>query len=333
MKRPLLASFALLTTACSEATAIDLHIPQDTQGFEQPIEGGWSIVADLGNPSILSLWAAADDDLWLAGGYPPVIDPGFTPGPDPDPVARLAHYDGHAWQDVESPSSSMLTQVWGSSATDVWVLDVLGKVFHFDGRSWSAMPELSGDAIGGTAADDVWLAQRGTLVHWDGRQQATFVSPARDIIIAIYAFSPDDVWAGGGGGTLIHWDGNAWSDRSPGSTLYNVALWGAAADDFWAVGNGGNRLHWDGQMLDTQAQDYTGFEGIAGRSSKDIWGVGSCCWDDDKRELAWASHFDGKRWNDVKLKSLTGTLQAATVTPEKTLYAISSEGELIINRP
>lgn len=330
MNRPLLL-LASICVACADAHPSTKQSLGHQLDREQPIEAGWSLVAQLGEPATHALWAAADDDVWIVGGYPEDIDPGFTPGPDPDPTSRLTHFDGLSWTDVASPSEIMLTAVWGSSARDVWVLDAHGKAFHYDGRSWRARPELSGAALGGSSATDVWFGDTREMLHWDGAKAARFPRPEGDFLISIFAFSARDVWAGGGSGALLHWDGAAWSSVASGSTLYNYGLWGAAPDDLWIVGNGGNRLHWDGRALHGEDKGFTGFEAIAGTASDDVWGVGECCWDRGQN-LAWASHFDGTRWTDTEFASLQAQLVGITVTPAKTLYALSSAGELIVHR-
>jgi hypothetical protein len=117
---------------------------------------------------------------------------------------------------------------------------------------------------------DERFRDRALIEAWDGARWNLVDGPQpgsqRDILFAVSATSPSDVWAvgdqeGAGGRfeTLVeHWDGTSWSvmpSPSPGSSgnhLYGVHA--IAPDDVWAVGQ---RLgstwpdqalmeHWDG---------------------------------------------------------------------------------------
>jgi hypothetical protein len=282
---------------------------------------GWEAVATLGSPPLHRLWANADDDVWLVGGYPYPIDPGFTPYPDPEAESRLVHFDGTTATEIPSPSNTILDGVWGVSGDDVWVADGDDVIFHYDGTGWSNVDTLEwlGGAIDGVASDDVWFGGR-TFKHWNGATMEEFSSPCLDYVSAIAAISSDDVWAACGTGTLVHWDGTEWSAVPTVSQLWVLGLFASASNDVWGVGNGGNRVHWDGAELSERSEGYVTYEALDGTSASDIWAVGSCCWDVSMAPLV--AHFDGSSWTDHRVRDFDGGLSDIAKTPTGRFYAL-----------
>jgi hypothetical protein len=57
--------------------------------------------------------------------------------------------------------------VWGSGATDVWVVGTFGAVEHWDGTAWSPVTSgVSGriNAVAGSGPNDVWAVGVGGLI-------------------------------------------------------------------------------------------------------------------------------------------------------------------------
>lgn len=89
---------------------------------------------------------------------------------------------------------------------------------------------------------------------------------------ALWAFAPDDVWAGGQ--VMLHFDGTAFT-KVPMPTLGYVAdFWGFAPNDLYAVA-GVSLLHWDGTSW--SAIDFNGaidpsdLSAVWGTSANDLW--------------------------------------------------------------
>jgi len=84
-----------------------------------------------------------------------------------------------------------LHAVWGSVATDLWVIGGVGAIFHSpDGKSWTRID-----------------------------------SPTKAPLFGIHGASPVDVWAVGDAGTILHWDGHAWSASPSGVRTPLLAAW------------------------------------------------------------------------------------------------------------
>jgi hypothetical protein len=109
--------------------------------------------------------------------------------------------------------SGHLSDVWGSSATDVFAVGIDGVILHYDGSSWSAMDS-------GTDAP----------------------------LAGVWGSSSSDVFAVGGSGTILHYNGNGWGDMSTGTNSFLHGIWGISPSNIFVVGDSGTILHYDGYL-------------------------------------------------------------------------------------
>jgi len=115
-------------------------------------------------------------------------------------------------------------------------------------------------SVWGTAADDVWIAGRpGRMFHWNG---ATFTEAATGSYKAggnLWGARKDDIWLGGYDGTLVHWNGTQWApvDTGLGAGWYIKGISAIERnphDVWWLAQRNSNEaatLHWDGTSLVT----------------------------------------------------------------------------------
>jgi hypothetical protein len=178
---------------------------------------------------------------------------------------------GPEWNLLGENQRASLLSVWGSSASDVWVVggdnrDDLGPlVFHLDGEEWSAV-----DA-GVRNVDLFWVfgfdggpvyfgGTNGTILRYEDGAFEQLETPGNGVVFGIWGTSPDELWAvgggfgGGGGGFVWRLDGDVWieapdvpEDIVSDGTSFKVA--GRAADDVWISCSSGTMLHWDGAAL------------------------------------------------------------------------------------
>src|SRR5262245_54640837 len=89
------------------------------------------------------------------------------------------------------------------------------------------------------------LAMCAACGEGDGSGWRAYATPGVGPVTALWAFAPDDVWAGGA--SAWHLDGAAFAEKaSPATAAEPIAdFWGFAPDDLYAVG-GPQLLHWDG---------------------------------------------------------------------------------------
>ena len=180
-----------------------------------------------GIDSITDLWASSSIDIWAVGD---------------DAIA--AHYDGVTWT-WTNIGSSFNSSVWGSGPQDVYAMGVFDLV-HYDGVGWSEVSLDSGAGDGqvwGTSASDVWvMTDSYSFSHFDGGSWQTIETD--DFVgdlAAVWGPAPDDLWAAGSAGSIAHYDGNSWDEvthqriGAPYLRMF-VAIHGSSSTNVWAVG-------------------------------------------------------------------------------------------------
>jgi len=145
----------------------------------------------------------------------------------------------------DASSTGALSAVWGSSTDDVFVVGgtpTKGEIYHYDGSGWSAMkvPQVS-------------------LIVW------------------VYGFASDDVYAVGLDGGIVHYDGTDWTKLDSPTTEDLWGVWGSASDDLWIVG--GNVGEGDAIILHYDGNTFTSVpvpqNDRAATSLFKVWGIGS----------------------------------------------------------
>lgn len=99
------------------------------------------------------VWASAPNDVFAVGG---VGDRG-----------AVYHYDGNSWTPMTVPPIGVLTDVWGTSSSDVYAVGY-GTILHYDGQQWSevqALAERLWGVWGSTATDIFAVGAGGTILH------------------------------------------------------------------------------------------------------------------------------------------------------------------------
>jgi hypothetical protein len=131
---------------CEHTDAIVLHY-DGTQ---------WSLAvsaAVLHNDTFTGIWAAAANDVWVAGT-------------DVYDDALFWHYDGTSWSRSEPLSTSQpeLTDVWASSSSDVYAAGP-NVLLHYDGANWRKISDVGGFRVWGTSRDDVFVLRSDAILH------------------------------------------------------------------------------------------------------------------------------------------------------------------------
>src|SRR2546423_2314514 len=248
------------------------------------VAANWEIVRSPNSGkqanSLVSVAAAADNDLWTVGwAFNQQLNAYRT---------EIQHWDGARWSLVRSPNATngynFRKGVAVVAANDVWAVGQAanGSIYstlieHWNGTVWSIVPSpntlgLSNvlQAITVISADDIWAVGYSTdpstfnsftlTLHWNGAAWSIVPSPVfnDDLLFAVDAVASNDVWAVGRtleeAQTLtIHWDGANWSIVPSPNGIGDNILFGVAtvaSNDVWAVGAAGSLSalaeHWDG---------------------------------------------------------------------------------------
>lgn len=183
--------------------------------------------------------------------------------PGPDDTADTGEPEA-PWQLVGENLPGAVLSVWGTAATDVWVVGADPgsgpMVLHLHDDAWEALDGFGTGDLWWVHGDDsgVWLAGAGGRVFHDpGTGWESWTLDAATTWYGLWGPGDGTAWVVGGDPTqstdaaaMWHYDGAEWAEVVlPAEAAAKFALFkvhGNAADDVWAVGSGGVAVHWDG---------------------------------------------------------------------------------------
>jgi hypothetical protein len=252
------------------------------------------------------------------------------------------------FEPVDQPSSTTLTSLHGSGATDVWMVGLGGAVFQFDGDGWHShdirqaeglayeevvCSELSLLSVFARNPSDVWIVGYiyssqlgpGLILHYDGEHWQRHAVDAPDGFFDVWASSASNAWAVGSSGLVYHYDGAAWRRTDAGTDMYLFSVLGTAADDVWAVGNQSVTTHFDGMawQLTDPGQGYSSSRALAS-NGQGLWKLvtsGDTLEPSDWRQSV--SQWDGLAWSDAfSTTDQQQELRDLYVTPEGQLWGV-----------
>jgi hypothetical protein len=226
---------------------------------------------------LMSVWCSGRSDVWAVGHSP-----------------TIWHWNGKRWSELPAPDvvppeqRDAFADVWGTSASDVWLMPKRGRLLlHWDGKSWSSADVGTIHEVyrlWGTAPDDIWTeGGQGSVTHWDGHRW-TNPDPERPYAEyhAIWAKDPQNILVAGWSadsseaiGIAVRYDGDKWNPIPLPRVGALQALWGSRQSDVWAAGSRGTLLHWDGEGFAIASSGTSeNLNGMWGSSSSDVWVVG-----------------------------------------------------------
>ena len=175
---------ALALAGCGDDMPFQPDMPDLPDTPEMPGTNGpvrWHV--ELTGLGMRSIWGTSEDALWVPGGdgfvtrrdgdswiaVPTGIDGSIRGlwGTADDDVyglldSSIVHFDGTTWSIVHHAPAT-LSDIWGSSANDVYAVGIAGTVVHFDGTSWTSV-DVDVDwylsHVDGTAANNVYVIGR-----------------------------------------------------------------------------------------------------------------------------------------------------------------------------
>jgi hypothetical protein len=186
--------------------------------------GAWAPLGDdRAGRAAAATWAAAQNDVWVAGD-------------------GIEHWDGTQWTQ-QLPPGTAFTSLAGSYSTDVWAVGPT-DVRHYDGKEWKAVTVPAGTpplaAVWATGPFDVWIVgAQGTVLHWGGASLARITSGTTADLTTVGGGDPTDVWLGGKDGTLAWLNGTTFTPLgTPSATTVND-LWKPPFGDLMLVDDTG----------------------------------------------------------------------------------------------
>lgn len=276
-----------------------LLAPADVAGQEQPCDGDFHVVHDLGDGELSDIDFAAPGDGWAVGyDYP-----------DPEASRErpmVTRFDEEGFEEMHPPVEpghrAELTGLDAVSPTDVWAV---GHIYPNRGETVS-----------------------GLVYHWDGNEWVSMDVPnpgKRSWLRGISAVAPDDVWAVGNferkdryafDSLVLHYDGVEWKKipaPSPGEkygALNDVDF--VSATRGYAVGYQGDQrplaLRWNGSewkrvwMPGVRLVDNETFDSVDAESTDNVWIVG------DGFRRALAVHGTSAGWERTRFPDVRGSV-------------------------
>jgi hypothetical protein len=211
-------------------SASDVWLCNDTQVLHY--DGATFTMTDVTTPTgldgLTALWASSTSDVFVVGND-----------------AIVAHYNGATWGRtiVGSPNK---TSIWGSGPTDVYTMSVF-ELSHYDGATWTEVTldgGATGDGqVWGTSASDVWVMPSSTQIsHYDGSAWVTTDLNIVGELGVVWGPATNDLWAAGTAGAIAHFNGSTWTEvgsQKIGSPYLQqlTGIHGTSSTDLWIVGH------------------------------------------------------------------------------------------------
>jgi hypothetical protein len=74
------------------------------------------------------MWGSSPNDIW-----------GISSGTD----SNICHYDGVKWSCDGIFRSLCPNSIFGFTKNNIWIGDLQGEIWHYDGNSWSSFTTLN----------------------------------------------------------------------------------------------------------------------------------------------------------------------------------------------
>jgi hypothetical protein len=254
----------------------------------------WSVLAAGGSVSLKTVWAASPTNIVAIGAD----------------NRTFYRFDGSEWrtESVGAPTGQDLESVWGSSASDIYVVGGSGPgwsgIVRFDGSSWQQVTGAQyygRTMVWGRGPNDVYVATNGSTLsgnmwHFDG-------SSWRDVHVGPYDYTsrpwycPQAVFVGGSADDVFAADacnGEYEADDSGWNwirtDIRRMAMWGA-------LGSGTYGVDGSGVWIRTGSGQSGSFSLLSGSPS------GASLWGTSGSDLFVAGsgihHFDGSSWTQA----------------------------------
>jgi hypothetical protein len=214
---------------------------------------------------LYSIWGNSGNDVFAAGSD------GF-----------LLHFNGSAWSNVASGTTSNLAGLWGSSPTDVFAIGSDGVIVHLSGSAWNSWSSMASgttknlSSVWGSSGSDVFaVGDGGSILHYDGKAWTAMNSRTKTFLSGVWGNSGTDVFTVGTNGTILHYNGSVWQIANSGTTNHLYGIWGSSGNNVFVVGISGTILHFNGSDWTAMSSGTTNhLYSVWGSSENDVFAVG-----------------------------------------------------------
>ena len=203
----------------------------------------WSLVFDGLDGALMSVDGTSAHDVWIAGA-----DTRNGKG------ATVLHYNGKGWLRHITGVEADLWWVHVFGKSSVLFGGAKGTIVRYDGKSFTPMDTPGSSTvygIWGTSEDEIWAVggdpdvSPGFVWRWDGKQwtDMTVMLPAGKngpALFKVWGHAADDLWIVGYEGTTVHWNGSAFEAADSGTDQPLFTVHGARSGDPSFVTVGGD---------------------------------------------------------------------------------------------
>lgn len=170
-----------------------------------------------------------------------------------------------------------MTNVHGSSETNVIAVGCQGRIFRFDGSNWideSFKVYVILSSVWVASESLAFIGEKDKILGRIGGSWTTSYQMT-GTINAFWGNSETSIFAVGTGGVILRYDGLDWKPMTSNTTEDLFAIWGAGDKDVFAVGRN-VVLHYDGLSWTTvvskpESNSQLEFTSITGVGSKEAW--------------------------------------------------------------
>jgi hypothetical protein len=325
------------TSTTGPGTDGDGYTARVDDGEEQPIglNGNFAFAEVVAGTHTVTLGGVAAN-CTVEGDNPRTVE---VPVGDPVAVAfRVSCTSGvQQWTTMTSGTNADLPDVWGTSATDMFVVgelpvdrngDVASVILHFDGATWApqfTQVDLMLRGVWGSATNDVYavgfdFAGDARMQRFDGTRWSEvpgFAAGAGEELelFSLWGSSASDIFTVGSTfdgvdetSLIFHYDGSGWQRMTvTGPVAPSLTdVWGSSPTDVYAVGrDAGSRngviLHYDGGAWSPVLQlDGLVLNAVWGTAADDVYAAGFRV-DPNFNVNGVIVHFDGTDWSEADI--------------------------------
>ena len=116
-------------------------------------DGHWNLLRPT-NASLVAVWGFDERHIYAASSNP----------------NEICVYDGYRWDSmfIQGPEVSSMRSIWGTSPSNLFVLDYYGNLVHFDGRTWTQEERILHyqlSTVCGNGRDVLVLGRYGSVLY------------------------------------------------------------------------------------------------------------------------------------------------------------------------
>ena len=228
------------------------------------------------------------------------------------------------WNILSPVTSINFSAVAMVDASHIWAVGAGGKVFFFDGTTWTEqVSNTSNDLYAVSFFDNsngIAVGKGGTVIRFADNAWATQTSGTTNDLNGVSFVDSNNGWAVGKSGTVQFFNGLDWSSSFTASKdLYDVYF--MDMNNGWACGKGGVIIHYDGTGWSVQESGST-------RDFNSIWFTGA--------NTGWAVgkggailQFNDGSWSPYGTSLTTKDLYTLSFTDPSNGWAVGKSGVLL----